>query len=40
MCCDTCGVSDEDDDTVQKRPCGCVLCEDCCPCSTCETEEE
>lgn len=29
LCCEVCGVAREDDDSVQLRMCGCVLCEGC-----------
>jgi hypothetical protein len=32
LVCEGCAVSHSDDDSVQKRLCGCILCEDCMPC--------
>jgi hypothetical protein len=37
--CENCAVGSNDDETVQKRDCGHVLCEACCePCPVCAEE--
>ncbi len=39
--CEHCAVDSVDDDSVQKRPCGHVLCEDCaCPCPICDDDAD
>lgn len=36
--CENCGVGSNDDDSVQKRDCEHVLCENCTPCPICAAE--
>lgn len=38
--CENCGVSAAENDSVQKRMCDHVLCEDCMPCPFCEAEKD
>ncbi len=39
MQCRECGKTPEEDDSVQLRLCGCVLCENHMPCRECDGEE-